>query len=418
MSTQVFLKLRYLLAVVLVFGLLPGCATQPGVRESVTSPDAEGPVDGGTIGESVVVPTKELMGDVGSSYEADEPEVPDSPTPEVDMTYRIGHGDLLNFRSFDDPELSAQVVVRYDGYISLEVIPDLKVQGLTREEVETLLREAYSASYMEPQLTLSIVQTGSKLFTVLGEVNAPSEYPYTRPMTLLNAITAAGGMRVNRQGGDSFIAAQGQLVKALIIRNPGLDRQVLEYDLRGYNKPGPSPADAPVLPGDVVLVPESANLVYLLGEVRQPRVYAISEGLTLIRLLSHAGGYNESTARLRHVVITREISDTETKLMIFDVRKNMKAGTDMLLEPGDLIYMPRKKLVNLNDYIQRVTAPASSTPVGPPPTITNVIQVCRAASSSSRSARSNASRILDRIRVASSTVFRPGANVFQSSWPK
>jgi ribosomal protein L16 Arg81 hydroxylase len=98
----------------------------------------------------------------------------------------------------------------------------------------------------------------------------------------------------------------------------------------------------------------------VLGDVWQQRVYAISEGLTLIRLLSQAGGFNESTARRRHVVITREINDTETKLMIFDVRKNMKAGTDMLLEPGDIIYMPRKKLVNLNDFIQRVTAPASS----------------------------------------------------------
>jgi polysaccharide biosynthesis/export protein len=364
-STQDFVKLCCLVAAVLVCGLPIGCATQPSQEVSVVSADADGVVDGGTIGETVVIPTEELMGDAGPSPEAAEPEAtapeaPDSPIPEVDMTYRIGHGDVLNFRSFDDPELSTQVVVRYDGCISLEVIPDLKVEGLTREEAEALLREEYSEFYMEPQLTLSIVQASSKTYTVLGEVSRPSEYPYTRPISLINAITSAGGMRVNQQGGDSYLGAQGQLVKALIIRHTGGDRQVMEFDLRGYRDPGQHQSDTPVLPGDVVLVPESANLIYLLGEVRSPRVYAISDGFTLIRLLSQAGGFNESTARLRHVVVTREVSDTETKLMTFDVRENMKAGTDMLLEPGDIIYVPRKKLVNLNEFIQRVTAPASS----------------------------------------------------------
>lgn len=360
MSNQNVLLACYVAVVVLVFGLLPGCATQPAPKVSVAAPDTEGSVDGGTIGESVVVPTEELMGSRTSSTEAKQPEEPDSPAPELDLTYRIGPGDRLMFRSFDDEKLSMDVVVGYDGCVSLQVIPDLKVQDLSREEAEELLREAYSAFYVEPELTLVIVERSSKIFTVLGEVAGPGAYPYIRPITLMDAITTAGGMRVNQRGGDSFIAATGQLVKASIIRHSGFDRQVLEYDLRGFARPGPSPADTLVLPGDTVHVPESANLVYLLGEVRQPRVYAISEGLTVIRMLSLAGGFNESTARLRHVVITREINDTETKIMTFDVRENMKAGTDMLLQPGDIIYMPRKRLVNLADFIRRITAPASA----------------------------------------------------------
>ncbi|NIA15406.1 MAG: hypothetical protein GWP08_15170 [Nitrospiraceae bacterium] len=351
---------RYVAAVVLVFGLLAGCATRSASKVPIEASGPDGSIDGGTSGESIVVPTEVLMGSGTSSTEAKQPEVPDSPAPEVDLTYKIGPGDKLNFRSFDDETLSMQVVVRYDGYVSFLVIPDLKIGGLSREEAEELLREEYSEFYVAPKLTLSIVETSSKLFTVLGEVTRPGEYPYNRPISLLDAITAAGGMRVSQRGGDSYMGATGQLVKATLIRPCGDDRQVLEYDISGFGKPGHSSAYTPVLPGDIVHVPESANLVYLLGEVRQPRVYAISEGLTLIRLLSLAGGYNESTARLRHVVVTREISDTETKLMTFDVRKNMKAGTDMLLQAGDIIYMPRKKLVDLADFIRRVTAPASA----------------------------------------------------------
>ena len=62
--------------------------------------------------------------------------------------------------------------------------------------------------------------------------------------------------------------------------------------------------------------------------------------------------------------------------------------------------------------------PASSTPVGPPPTSTNVIHSRRRSGSASRSAASNAMRIRRRISVASSMVLRPGATCAHSSWPK
>ncbi|MBX7255468.1 MAG: SLBB domain-containing protein [Candidatus Hydrogenedentes bacterium] len=279
---------------------------------------------------------------------------------EIPLSYRIGPGDILSLRSFDDERLSMQAQVRYDGYISLQMVPDLKVDGLSRQEAEELVRGAYAEFYSEPQLTLSIFEVRSKVFTILGDVSRPSEYPYIRPITLMNAIAVAGGPRVNQYGGDTYVGSQGQLVKAFIVRHADGHREVSEFNLRGFQKSGPSPADTPVYPGDVVYVPESANLVYVLGEVRQPRVYAISEGLTLTRLLSLAGGYNESTARIREVAITREINDTETKIFIFDVREALKKGTDMLLEPGDIVYVPRKRLVNAQAFVQRLLAPATT----------------------------------------------------------
>ncbi len=307
--------------------------------------------------ESLVVPTTTIMGE---SAQESQTEISDVSASDLDMTYRIGPGDRLNFRSFDDESLSMEVVVRYDGYVSLQLVPDLKVQGFTREEAESLLASEYSSFYSVPRLSLAIAETSSKAFTVLGEVARPGEFQYNRPLTLIEAITSAGGIRVNQQGGDSFLSATGQLVKATIIRDRGEDRQFLEYDLRGFGDPdSPAGPFTVVLPGDIIHVPESANLVYMLGEVRTPSVYAISEGLTLTRLLTLAGGFNESTARYSQVILTREISDTETRVMAINVRENMKTGTDVILQPGDIIYMPRKRLVNLAEFIQRVTRPAS-----------------------------------------------------------
>lgn len=348
---------RHALAVSILICFVAACKTTSAPLDSDSSTEVAQKNARKHSEETLVVPTETIMGQKKS---ATPTEISAASVSEADTAYRIGPGDRLIFRSFDDESLSMEVVVRYDGYISLQLVPDLKVQGLTREEAEALLATGYSDFYSVPRLSLAIAETSSKSFTVLGEVARPGEFQYDRPLSLIESITAAGGIRVNQQGGDSFLSATGQLVKATIIRERGEEREFLEYDLRGFGNPdSPAGPFTPVLPGDIIHVPESANLVYLLGEVRSPSVYAISEGLTLNRLLSLAGGFNESTARYAQVILTREISDTETKVMAINVRENMKMGSDVILQPGDIVYMPRKRLVNLAEFIRRVTAPAS-----------------------------------------------------------
>ena len=350
----------YMAAILVMTAVLTGCASTSTPNEageassSVVTPNIK------VSGDTAIVPTEVLLGGVESEALDEADETPAAPFPEIDLKYRIGPGDQLRFRSFDDPELSMEVMVRYDGCISLQMIPDMKVEGLTREEAEDLIRDVYSYFYVEPQITLTITTSSSKYFTVMGSVASPREYPYSRPISLLDAITAAGGLRVNQRGGDSFAGGQGELVKALIIRGDGFEREVMEFDLRGYRRPGPSPAETLVLPGDIVYVPESANLVYLLGEVGRPSVYSITEGLTMLRLLALAGGFNETTGRLKHVVLIRQISEKETKISQFDVKQMLRGAEDVLLEPGDIIYIPRKRLVNMATFVQQLVAPAST----------------------------------------------------------
>lgn len=341
-------------------GLLTGCATQSDTKATAGTAAPASTAGADSSGDSIVVPTETLKGGASPASETENPEGTAAELSMADIVYRIGPGDLLSFRSFDDEKLSTDVAVRYDGCISLPVIPDVMVKDLTREEAEETIKKAYSEFYVEPQVTLTIVDAKSKTFTVMGEVAQPSEYPYTRPISLLDAISTAGGMRVNQRGGDSYVGATGQLVKALIIRREGQERKVMDFDLRGFDKSGPHPSETPVLPSDIVVVPESANLVYLLGEVGRPSVFALSPGLTLTRLLAYAGGFNESTARLKQVVLIREINNEETKVMTVDVRANLKGGKDVLLEPGDIIYVPRKWLVNVAEFVNQLIAPAQS----------------------------------------------------------
>ena len=335
----------------LAAAVLAGCATSPksAVQESMVVAKED-------VGGEAVLEAGEDVSPADTAEMAEAPDVAyDFPE------YRLGAGDLLSFQTYDDPALNSQVVVRHDGHIALAWVPDINVMDKTREEAEELVKEAYSALYFDPQVSLTVIEARSQFFTVMGDIQQPAQYPYTRPMTLLDGINKAGGLRINQRGGDSFMGAQGQLVKAILLREKDGQRTATEYDLRRLEAGGEHPAFTPIMPGDLIYVPEGINLVYLLGEGVQSRALALREGITLLPFLANAGGFSESIVRMREVVVMRDISEGQTKLILCDVKDMLRGGEQFLLKPGDIIYLPRKRLVNLADFIGRVTRPVTQT---------------------------------------------------------
>jgi len=321
-----------------------GCAT----TSSTVSPDGSSIIE-----ETQQVATSELH----EKDAARAPTASDADAAKADvadlMTYRIGPGDVLYLHSLDDETLNGPVTVRYDGFVSLPQVTDLQVSSLTREEATALVREAYSTIFAEPQISLVVQAVTSKSYTVMGNVTTPGEIAYTKPVALLDAINAAGGLRLFTLGGDAFVSARGQLVKAFIIRHVDGERRVYDCDLRDLELPGPHAGDVPVVPGDVVYIPDSVNLVYLLGEVGRPSVVSLTEGMTLLQLLATSGGFQETTARMRRVVLMREVDAATTKILLINVRQIFKGGGDIPLQAGDIVYVPQKPLVRLQSFVER-----------------------------------------------------------------
>ena len=367
------------LAVVLMLALVTGCATKASptpqsVAQTADQKDASKnfaskKVNDAVSGDqkakgrdndanSVVIASETLKPPAPQAQEKKSETPPAQPPVEAVPTsaeYLLGPGDILNFRSFDDPTLSTQVAIRYDGFISLPMISDIKVDGMTREQAIKAVQEAYVVLYKKPHISLSVMDTKSKKFTVMGEVTRPAEYPYLQPITLIEAITLAGGLRINQRGGDSYVGTQGQLTKAVVVRHKGAAREVLDFDLRNFRQSGPHASDTPVYPGDLVYVPENVNLAYVLGEVRQPGVYPIDEDMTLLRLISRSGGAVEGTARMKQIVLLRETDPANTKVTLLDMRKILATGDSIKVQPGDILYVPRRRLVNAREFIQQLT---------------------------------------------------------------
>lgn len=108
--------------------------------------------------------------------------------------YRIGADDELMISVWHEPELSQSVVVRSDGIITLPLLNDIKVAGMTTEELQAALTEKLKALVNDPQVTVSVKTVKSQRVFLMGAVGKPGAYPMGGGLTVLQLIAQAGGL--------------------------------------------------------------------------------------------------------------------------------------------------------------------------------------------------------------------------------
>ena len=112
----------------------------------------------------------------------------------VPAGYIIGADDLLSVRFWADTQLSADVVVRPDGKISVPLLDDVQAAGLTPEELNATLEKAASKYIAEPDVTVIVREVRSRKVYVLGQVARPNQVPLNTDMNVLQVLTAVGGL--------------------------------------------------------------------------------------------------------------------------------------------------------------------------------------------------------------------------------
>lgn len=136
----------------------------------------------------------EPLGKGGKSAEAPVATTTASALP-VDGQYTIGPEDVLQINVWHEPEISGDVPVRPDGKISVPLIGDLVVAGLTPSKLQLALTDKLHAYISNPEVSVTVKQVKSRSFNVLGEVQHPGSYPLAHPVSVLDAISMAGGFR-------------------------------------------------------------------------------------------------------------------------------------------------------------------------------------------------------------------------------
>ncbi|WP_123400900.1 XrtA/PEP-CTERM system exopolysaccharide export protein [Inmirania thermothiophila] len=185
-------------------------------------------------------------GCAGPRYGGEVP-APSAAAPDID--YLIGPGDTIQIFVWRNPEVSTSVPVRPDGKISVPLVEDLPVAGKTPTQVAREIEQVLSRYIRNPVVTV-IVSGFSGVFSqqvrVVGQAAQPQAIPYRKGMTLLDVMIAVGGL-------TDFAAGD----KASIVRVVDGKQTQLRVHLDRLLRDGDVSANVPVLPGDILIIPEA-----------------------------------------------------------------------------------------------------------------------------------------------------------------
>ncbi len=162
----------------------------------------------------------------------------------LDPSYIVGIADELQISVWKEPDLSMPVVVRPDGMITLPVIDDVKVVGLTTKQVQDVLTEKLKNVVSEPQVTVIVRNIRSRKVFLVGQVGHPGAVMLNGHETVLQVLAESGGP-----------GPYAKSDKIYILRKVGDHQEKLTFNYKKAVKGGDPAADIPLNTGDVIVVP-------------------------------------------------------------------------------------------------------------------------------------------------------------------
>lgn len=266
--------------------------------------------------------------------------------------YRIGVGDIVSVFVFDHPELTVPLtdgeriggfLVQNDGTFSYPFIGSVTARGRTVGEIRNDIATRLNTFIPDPQVDVRIASFNSQRVVVGGEVASPTTQSITTwPLTILEAINAAGGLTENADA------------SRVVVRRKGKSYTV---NLDGFLRAHPESSNPILFGGDVVSVPRKRNQeVYVLGEVGHSATVDVSEEtVSLTQALARQGGLDKTRANASGVFVFREVGG-QTVVYRIDLRSptGLVLGTRFALEPNDVVYVTRSPIQRWNDTISRI----------------------------------------------------------------
>lgn len=261
---------------------------------------------------------------------------------------KIMPGDVISIETYGAPELSTVtptstnlpgasgssaavpgVKVGAQGEIVLPYLGVVKIAGMTPPEAATYLAKLLKDGgfLVDPQVSVQLVDSPTRVITVVGEVVRPQPVPAFGQLRLLDVISACGG----------FTPLASHTLTIRRLGETGSTTVILPTDPKETDA-----ANIPMLAGDTVVVPKVGD-VYVVGQVKEPKAIPLSGNapVTVLRAISMSGGLLPGAA-LSRVTIVRTLPDRQHVQITLDVAKVMKGKErDVALMSDDLLLIPR-----------------------------------------------------------------------------
>lgn len=239
----------------------------------------------------------------------------------------IDGGDLLRISVFGVKDFDVDARVSARGSVSLPLIGDVQVAGLTPEEAEGVVaRRLVTGNFiLEPQVSVFVKEYATQGVSVLGEVEKPGIYPLLGSHGLFDVLSMAGGA-TQKSGPTVTITHKSRPNTAVTVNLVEIGKT--------------ADANAEVLPGDTVFV-SKAGIVYVVGDVKNPSGIVIenSSDMTVLKAIAIAGGTNP-TASVNSAKLIRKTTSGHEESSI-PLKKIFAAKADDLkLQPEDIVFVP------------------------------------------------------------------------------
>ncbi len=265
------------------------------------------------------------------------PETNRAQTPTTDLSILsqrgldplIAPGDLVAVKVFGTSDFVSPVRVSVDGNLQLPLIGLVQVSGLTLNRTEDLIAARLSAAgmYVNPQVTVQVIESVSQFATVAGELHAI--VPINGSRRLLDVLAVAGSLPASAS-------------HVITILRQGQERPIV-VDL-GTNPAASARADIEILPGDKILI-SRVGVVYILGAFKVQGAIPLQQTspLTLMQATTLAGGAGyegkfKDLRIIRTTGLTRNVVTVDIKAIL-----NGQAP-DPILQADDIIFLPSDAL--------------------------------------------------------------------------
>jgi len=168
---------------------------------------------------------------------------------ERDPRYRLQPTDVLEVHYRYTPEFDQSVTLQPDGFVTLQIVGDIKLQGLNLEQAKAAILGTASQRLQNPEITLVLKEFERPYFVVGGEVAHPGKFEMRGQVTAIEAISMAGG----------FKTASAKHSQVILFRKVGNDvarTQIL--NLKTAMRPSATEPVTDLRPGDLLMVPQNS----------------------------------------------------------------------------------------------------------------------------------------------------------------
>jgi polysaccharide export outer membrane protein len=198
---------------------------------------------GGLLGAPLLRFSALTQTEAAAKPDAGKPNLQVRPATPVGPDYRIGPGDVLRVSVWEEPQFTTNaIVVRPDGKISIPLVSDVAVAGMTPESAGKLLTDELTRFVKHPRVTLIVEEIHSQIVYVTGEVQHPGAYPMVGPMNVVQLISRAGGTTEFAKKKDVYVLHPDSSPRTKVNYQQVLEGKRLEENIG-------------LVPGDTVVVP-------------------------------------------------------------------------------------------------------------------------------------------------------------------